>query len=212
MRKTNLVIVIVIVIIFAVGVGYYIYHDVVKNRAFDNQSAEPTPGVGEEESTYDVDSVSIPNLDKPVNITADLPEDIKKITEEKIEKLISDLKQDSSRFEDWLVLGIYRKMLGDLEGAREYWEYAAFLKPQSPIPFNNLGDLYANYLKDNKKAEENFLIAIKNGPDQIYIYRSFYEFYRYVMKDNVKAKQILEQGINANPNTSQDLKSLLNSF
>jgi tetratricopeptide (TPR) repeat protein len=103
-------------------------------------------------------------------------------------------------------------MIGDYEGAKECWEYAAVVNPKSPTPFNNLGDLYAHYLKDNKKAEENFLIAIKNGPDQIYIYRSLYEFYRYVMKDNAKAKQILERGISANPNTSQDLKNLLDNF
>ncbi len=187
-----------VILFFAIGIGYYIWCDLNKKPQEQTEQKEYLK--------------QPPNLDKPMNITADLPEDVKKITEEKIKKLISELKQDPSLFENWLVLGIYRKMTGDLEGAIECWEYAAFLRPQSPIPFNNLGDLYANYLKDNKKAEENFLEAIKNGPDQIYIYRSFYEFYRYVIKDNAKAKQILERGISANPNTSQDLKNLLDSF
>jgi len=184
-----------IILFFAVGVGYYIWRDLVQEQKNVQHSV-----------------AHIPNLDRPINITANLPEDAQKIAQEKIEKLNSELKQDPSLFENWLVLGIYRKMIGDLEGAKECWEYAGFLSPQSPIPFNNLGDLYANYLKDSKKAEENFLIAIKNGPDQIYIYRSFCEFYRYTMKDNAKAKQILEQGISANPTTSQDLKNLLDNF
>lgn len=182
-----------IILLFAVGVSYYIWHDLARNKQPEEK-------------------ISIPNLNRPINITANLPEDAQKIAQEKIEKLNSELKQDPSLFENWLILGIYRKMIGDLEGAKECWEYAGFLSPQSPIPFNNLGDLYANYLKDSKKAEENFLIAIKNGPDQIYIYRSFCEFYRYTMKDNTKAKQILEQGISANPTTSQDLKNLLDNF
>jgi tetratricopeptide (TPR) repeat protein len=80
------------------------------------------------------------------------------------------------------------------------------------VVFHNLGDLYAYFLKDTQKAEENFLKALENGPDQIYIYRNVYEFYRYAMKDDVKAKQILEQGIKANPGNSQDLQNLLNNF
>ena len=193
-----------IILFFAVGVGYYIWHDL-------NKKDQPEQPKQEEQSQPPVHP-DLPNLDRPINITVTLSEDAKKIAKEKIEKLSSELKQDPSLFENWLVLGIYRKMIGDLEGAKECWEYAGFLAPQSPTPFNNLGDLYANYLKDNKKAEENFLIAIKNGPDQIYIYRSFYEFYRDTMKDNAKAKQILEQGISANPTTSQDLKNLLDNF
>lgn len=189
-----------IILLFAVGVGYYIYRDIVGYR---KSNTEPIS---------DVDSVSIPNLDRPINITANLPEGAQKIAGEKIEKLTAELKQNSAILENWLVLGIYRKMIGDLEGARECWEYAGFLAPQSAIPFNNLGDLYANYLKDNQKAEDNFLIAIKNSPNQIYIYRSLYDFYRYIMKDNTKARQILEQGISANPGTSQDLKYLLDNF
>jgi len=189
------------ILFFAVGVGYYIWHDLNKKNQLE-----------QEEQLQQLEQPKLPNLDRPVNITADLPEDAQKIAREKIEKLSKELKQNSTLVENWLVLGIYRKMIGDLEGAKECWEYAGFLAPQSSTPFNNLGDLYANYLKDSKKAEENFLIAIKNGPDQIYIYRSFYEFYRYVLKDNTKAKQILEQGIAANPNTSQDLKILLDNF
>jgi tetratricopeptide (TPR) repeat protein len=190
-----------IILFFAIGVGYYIWHDLNKKNQLEQV-----------EQLQQIEQSKVPNLNRPINITANLPKDAQKIAQEKIEKLNSELKQDPSLFENWLILGIYRKMIGDLEGAKECWEYAGFLSPQSPIPFNNLGDLYANYLKDSKKAEENFLIAIKNGPDQIYIYRSFYEFYRYTMKDNAKAKQILEQGISANPTTSQDLKNLLDNF
>lgn len=188
----------IIVLFLAGGVGYYIWHDLNKKNQL--------------EQLEQVEQPKIPDLNKPINITANLPEDAKKIAQEKIEKLSSELKQNPNLFENWLVLGIYRKIIGDFEGAKECWEYVAALNPKSSTPFNNLGDLYAYYLKDYKKAEENFLIAIKNGPDQIYIYRSLYDFYRYVIKDDVKAKKTLEQGIATNPDTSQDLRNLLNNF
>ncbi len=213
MRK---IILIIVILLFAAGVGYYIYRDIVRHRVANID--EPKTDFGENQQLQQVEQVEqleqpkIPNLDRPLNITANLPEDAQKIAKDKIEKLTSELKQNPALFEDWLVLGIYRKMIGDYEGAKECWEYAAAINPQSPTPFNNLGDLYANYLKDGKKAEENFLIAIKNNPGQIYVYRSTYELYRYVLKDDAKAKAILEQGIKANPTTSQDLQNLLNNY
>ena len=59
--------------------------------------------------------------------------------------------------ENWLVLGVYRKMIGDYESAKEVWEYASAIRPQNSVSFNNLGELYAYYLKDNAKAEKIIL-------------------------------------------------------
>ena len=121
-------------------------------------------------------------------------------------------ENNTDSFNELLALGLEKKGINDYEGARDAWERAGAVSPTNSVSFNNLGDLYAYYLKDNKKAEENFLTAIKNGPNQIYIYRSLYEFYRYVAKDNAKAKVILQKGITANPDISQDLKYLLDNF
>ena len=103
-------------------------------------------------------------------------------------------------------------MINDYEGARLAWEYAGAIRPKSPTPFNNLGELYAYQLKDNAMAEKNYLKAIENDPSAIYIYRNFFDFYRYFVKDMAKARALLEKGIVANPSTSSDLKSLLKSL
>ena len=151
----------------------------------------------------------MPNLDIEIKITAEMSEDAKKIVTAKIQDLSSQLKKDSDNLENWLVLGVYRKMIGDYESAKEVWEYASAIRPQNSVSFNNLGELYAYYLKDNAKAEKNYTKAIENDPSAIYIYRNFFDFYRYVVKDLTKAKALLEKGITANPTTSTDLKYLL---
>jgi len=74
-----------------------------------------------------------------------------------------------------------------------------------------LGDLYAYYLRDNQKAEENYLKALELGPSQIYLYFKTAEFYRDFLLDNQKAKETVQMGLINNP-TSQELKDLLNSF
>lgn len=182
----------VFILLLAGGVGYYIYSDLMPETKFP--------------------AAKIPDLDRPINMPSALAPEAQKLIQEKIEKISAELKQNPDLFDNWLLLGIYRKMIGDYEGAKECWEYAAVINPQSPTPLNNLGDLYAHFLNDYQKAEESFLRAIKNDPSAIYIYRSLYEFYYYNLKDDAKAKQILQQGISANPNTSQDLKNLLDSY
>ena len=157
-------------------------------------------------------NVPLPDLNKEIKITADMSEDAKRIATTKIQDLSSQLKKDSDNLENWLVLGVYRKMIGDYESAKEVWEYAGAIRPQNSISFNNLGELYAYYLKDNAKAEENYKKAIKNDPSAIYIYRNFFDFYRYFAKDTAKARAILEKGIAANPSTSSDLKNLLETL
>ena len=139
-------------------------------------------------------------------------EDAKRIATAKIQDLSSQLKKDSDNLENWLILGIYRKMIGDYEGAREVWEYASAIRPQSSIPLNNLGDLYAYYIKDEAKAEEYFLRAISIDPNNLYLYFKITDFYRDFNKDTAKARAILEQGIAANPSTSSDLKNLLETL
>lgn len=157
-------------------------------------------------------NVPLPNLDREIKITATMDDNAQKIATAKIQDLSSQLKKDSDNLENWLVLGVYRKIIGDYEGAREVWEYASAIRPQNSVSFNNLGELYAYYLKDSQKAEENYAQALENDPSAIYIYRNFFDFYRYVAKDPAKARAILEKGIAANPSTSSDLKNLLETL
>ena len=230
----NKIIFIIIVLLVCAGLGFYFYEKLspktqnsptVQGQSLDKSMNTVNIGGVTIQGEGDMKGVKIepveipknkltinapmPNLDMEIKITAEMSEDAKKIVTAKIQNLSSQLKKDSDNLENWLVLGVYRKIIGDYEGAREVWEYAGAIRPQNSVSFNNLGELYAYYLKDNKKAEENYAKAIENDPSAIYIYRNFFDFYRYVAKDTIKARAILEKGIAANLATSSDLKSLL---
>ncbi|MFH1890621.1 MAG: hypothetical protein ABIJ91_03600 [Candidatus Kuenenbacteria bacterium] len=190
------IILIAIIIILAAGTGYYIYSDLV-----------------EPESTTVVDSnKNQPDLDRPINFYIDIPEQAKTIYKNKIEELEKQLKNNPDFFNGWLDLGALRQEIGDYEIAKECWEYAGYIRPNNSTSFNNLGFLYGYYLNNPPKAEENYLKAIENGPNMVYIYRNLFEFYRDVLKDDTKAKNILQKGIELNPDTSQDLKYLLDNL
>ncbi|OGZ34120.1 MAG: hypothetical protein A2Y98_02185 [Candidatus Portnoybacteria bacterium RBG_19FT_COMBO_36_7] len=95
------------------------------------------------------------------------------------ENLKSKLQQNPDDFNSWVTLGILKKTVNDYEGARDVWIYAGQIRPKSSSPFANLGDLYANFLNEPAKAEENIKKAIENDPNDINFYFSLADIYRY---------------------------------
>ncbi len=214
---------IMVVFILASGLGLYIYQDMRGKNNDVSQNSSTTPLITnsgiQATGDYTLEQVSIektkiptPNLNRPLTFSTDLPPEAKKILADNTKRLIDILKSDSSQFNAWLDLGSYRKQSGDYEGAREAWEYAAIIAPESYVPWNNLGDLYANYLKDYPKAEENFKKSIQKKSDYINGYRALYELYHYSYKEKASlAPQVLKDGLSKNPK-STDLMVLLAQY
>ena len=213
---------IAIVSVLVVGLGVYIYQDIKKRGVEAPQTPSSASSVGiQSTGDYTIKQIPIenqgskapaPNLNRPLTFSTDLPPEAKKIITDNVARLVTILKGDSSSFNAWLDLGSYRKQIGDYEGAREAWEYAAILAPESYVPWNNLGDLYAHYLKDYLKAEQNFKKAVVLKPDYIGGYRALYELYYYSYKEKANlAPQILKDGLAKNP-PNTDLMVLLAQY
>ncbi|MCX6702077.1 MAG: hypothetical protein NTX96_02715 [Candidatus Zambryskibacteria bacterium] len=144
----------------------------------------------------------IPDLDRKIIFGQDssLTPEIKTLISQKVTDLQTQLKKDSNNFSNWINLGIYQKMAGDYNGAVISWQYAGKISPASYVPFGNLGDLYAHFLKDNVQAEMYYKEAISKGPMQAYLYIQLAEVYRDVFKDLDKARAIISQGLSKIPN------------
>lgn len=140
-------------------------------------------------------SVKIPDLKREVIMSKSLSKEAIDILNKNIATLQRNLSGDPKRFDDWVFLGNNYKIAGDLEGAREVWEYASLYKPSQPVPHLNLADLYAYYLKDNVKAETHFKKALSVIPKEASVYLRMADFYKEVVFDLKKAKAILEQGL-----------------
>lgn len=153
-----------------------------------------------------------PSLDWPMTIPKTFSPEAGKIITEKIEKTSAELKKNPRLVNEWLNLAIYRKMINDYEGARDIWEFLVAVNPKDVVSYSNLGSLYAFFLKNPQKAEENFMKAVNAGSGDVSLYRNFYEFYRYVMKDDVRAKQILRDAIERMSGTAGDFHYLLDHY
>lgn len=183
------------------SIGFYIKNPTNKGLPF-----VAIQGVEIKNNSKTATNIPAPNLDRKVNFPT-----ANENTKEKIVEISEKLKIDRTNTPLWIDLGSLRKAIGDYEGAKLAWEYIAVVAPKNGLAFRNLGDLYGYYLGNPQKAEENFLKAIQNDPNQIEYYFKIVDFYREIANDPAKARAILEKGIAANPSSS-DLKSLLQTL
>ena len=224
MENKNTTLGVVLGLILLLGVGYYIYTDL--NRGVSdtdkNSLVSSTTPVSLDESLKDGgvtiveiplpdNSPLVPSLDSEVLYSDTLSREVIQILGDKIEENRSLLRADSDLPDTWILLGTQYKIAEDFDKTIEAWEYAGVISPSNSVSFHNLGDLYGYYLRDVVKGEENFLKAISNSPNDIYLYFKTADFYKDVVKDEVKRRGIVEQGLLANPD-SPDLQNLLNSL
>jgi len=114
-------------------------------------------------------------------------------------------------------IAMIKRMAGDFEGARDVWNYVSLKSPKNSVSFFNLGQLYAEDLKDNKKAEEGFLKALENsqgesGNEQYY--RGVVDFYTYYYPEKISEveKILLAALATEQYQNSQDLLALIAAY
>lgn len=176
------------------GAGFYIY---------SSRNAAPASVAAKQ-----------PSLERPYEITIEMPEDAKTTLRANVVKLHDMLQADPQNYDAWLDLATHYKIAGDFEGAEEVWNYLLVAGPSTMkyILLGNLGNLYLYFKKDYPKAEEYYLQALAIAPDEISFYADMYRMYAYAYKtDTTAARDILEKGIKINPENT-DLKGLLEEY
>lgn len=218
-KKTRIIIGLVLMSVLA---GLLIYRDMRNSSDETGNNATSTESIFKDtgiDMTGDgtikllpIDGATLPKaplLNRGTDYKNTVAPEIKTIVLSQMDKVIGELKKDSTNVNDWVMLGVHRKTIGDYEGARDAWEYAKALAPNEVVVYNNLGDLYHYYLKDYKKSEENWKKTIAIKSDYIQGYRGLIDLYKYSMTDKIgETPTLLKLGIAKNPN-SVDLMVML---
>lgn len=224
MEKAKFYIIPSVIGILLFGLVFYFYissqsTNPQKEDIYSENAEENTDGIkNNEQSDNPQNNISedvvtgVPSIDRPIIAPSGMSEDKVALAREKIQELSAILKENSRLFSHWLDLGTYRKMIEDFDGAFEAWQYASVLQPNDARPYNNIGNLYVYYLHNNEEGEKYLLEAIEKSPDGLQYYAAAFEFYYYVLKDEKRGKDILEEGIARNQSTASPLRELLYSL
>ncbi len=192
--------------------------DGVKNNSNAPSPASPSvpasPTVQVQEDSPPPSPVSAPYHGRPADEVRPVAADVAGYNEDQRQKLYGTIQNDGAAvksnpnlFNIWIELGLLKKSIGDYIGARDAWEYAGAIRPKNAVSFANLGEIYASYLKDVVKAEQNFKIAIANKPDEPAAYITLSDFYS--AEGRVQdAIGILLKGIEVNPKSADIMKML----
>lgn len=141
-----------------------------------------------------------PNLARPVSAMIPLSSSVEEDAKKNIALLADALRKNPDDYTAWLGLGLFRKVLGDYNGAEEIWLYVTLRWATDFVAYNNLGNLYHAELRDFPKADEYFLKAASLRPDFIQTYFNLYDLYRYSYKgQETRAPGALLQGLEKNP-------------
>jgi tetratricopeptide (TPR) repeat protein len=134
-------------------------------------------------------------------------------TIEKYKKELTTLKdslvKEPNNFDEWVQVGMIKKIFNNYSGARDAWEYACIVAPKNSIAYFNLGGLYGSYLHEFEKAELNYLRAIENDSKLAYLYLGLADFYwTFDVSKRDKADDIIRKGLEALPGDEALLQAL----
>lgn len=223
MKNKKIIIILAIIFIAIAGFSaWYIYRDLKttnqessKVRPLENlENNQISPEEQQAAAARKEEEIKkqMPDLDKEIVVKVNLSEEQKNRAISEIKIITAVLKTDYDRLEDWLNLGLWRKTIGDYEGAAQAWKFTAIIRPNNPVAFHNLGDLYSQFLPDFPEAEKYYLAAIeKDTAHGAFFYSKLYEFYLYYYKKPDLAEKTLLDGLKNNP-TNAYLQSLLDGF
>ena len=179
MNEQKKIIVVVAAIIVIAGGGAWWY-----------QSKKTQPQV-EQGSGLPKELQAYESLFKFENFDPNLPDIAREKYFKRFTNATNALRADPKAFNAWLELGKVHKNLNAFEKARDAWNRLGEVSPKNSISFGNVGDLYAWFLHNPKKGEENYLIAIKNEPGEINFRRNLAEIYAKLMYPNSQDPQQL---------------------
>lgn len=192
---------IIILVLLAAGIGFYFY----------NEKKQPN---GEQPSAVSLDKILTLDIKKTNLSQEQIASFQENFAADKKLVLTTTSTFNLAAFND---IAMIKRMVGDFEGARDAWAYIGLKSPKNSVSFLNLGQLYAEDLKDNKKAEENFLMALENskgesGNEQYY--RGVVDFYTYFYPEKIgEVEKILLAAVATEQyQNSQDLLALLATY
>ncbi len=211
----------ILVVVVAVYKFYQSRKTPVSNSA-TNASSTQVSATSQNGAPVQVQSVTLPgngpstplpepDLNRPYTPPESTPADVQASDKKAVSDAVVQLKSNPNQLDYWLQLALYRKNANDFSGAEEIWLYCVARWPTDPVAYNNLADLYQNYLHEYPKAVAYWDKLMAVQPENISAYVNLAALYNSNLHDPTNAKATIGKGLKANPN-NPDLLHFQNQY
>lgn len=121
----------------------------------------------------------------------------------KLNKAVSDLKENPKNALALITIGRIRHEARDLDGGIEFYLRGLEIQPTNVVALNNLANIYNNK-KQYEKSAEMHLRLIENTSEWIDSYRQLTRLYKYHLPEKYSdVEQVLLTGIEKTSNTTK---------
>lgn len=201
-NKKSIQVIILIVVILAVG--FYFFNEFYLSKRGDNNK----------KSSFNLEEMLQYKI-----VRQDLTAEQIKGYQDKFDKYKELLlgAPDNFDFNFWNGLAMTKKIVGDFIGAETIWKYMSYMRPANSLSPFNLANLYAEDLKDNQKAEEQFILTLEKSKAESaneQYYRGVADFYTYYYQEKkTKLEKILLEALQSTQyQNNQTILSLLATY
>jgi tetratricopeptide (TPR) repeat protein len=209
-RTKNILIVVAVLVVLLLGYGVW------RERGAQSAGSVATSTISIATTTltnatsapaYTIQSIpvasapAVPDYKTPLACASNIPADQCAQFTLDANTYAAQIAMDATSGPAWINLGTVRESAGDYTGAIAAWNYVKALYPTSPTAYDNLGDVYMNYVHDYSKSESNYLASIKIYPHDPAPYTNLFMLYTTTsyVPSATAAENILKAGIVANP-------------
>lgn len=150
------------------------------------------------------------NLVIPAKYTADPA--TKQVIEGKIAATKAMYAEKPDIWETWIAIGNLKALLEDFHGAIAAYTEANARQEHNILGFRNIAEMYRQHLRDYKKAEEYYRLALKSQLDDgsLYISLAFIQ-YKHLGKPEA-AEQTYLAGLSATKDTRDIMTALIQFY
>ena len=194
MKKTEKIILLG-VLMMLVAVGFYIF------------SAKKT---SEKNVISDSTAVSAPFAN--MVIPADYDEATRAVIQEKIDGIKKEYEEKPDIWEVWISIGGLKTLLKDYAGAIAAYRQSIVLYRENTLGYRGIAEVYNQNLKDYKKAEEYYKLALENNPGDVEVYITLAVLQYYRLNDAKAAETTFITGLARAQNNEEIIVRLIRFY
>lgn len=145
-------------------------------------------------------------------IPMDYDEATRAVIQEKIDGIKKKYEEKPDIWEIWISIGGLKTLLKDYDGAIAAYRQSIVLYRENPLGYRGIAEVYNQNLKDYKKAQEHYKLALEINPGDVEVYIALAVLQYYRLNDAQAAEKTFASGLARTQNNEEIMVRLIRFY